>query len=526
MNNWERALHMGILSSFISTIKRFQNDQRGSMAIIVAVAAVPLIIAGGAAIDLERAVNARTALRASLDSAALYAATLSDTSNSALTTKAQAYITANYANNGDAIISNFAIVNNGSTVTASGTATVNSAFMNLVGINTMAVNSTSTVVKQGFNLEVSLVMDNTGSMKNVNPVTGNTSVADAMAAANLFIQMVPPQNNGITYTKIAVVPYNNSVNMGTAALAQSARGIYLPGTTNPVIGTPLTTLGVPVQNFTFNANMTGQQANQSFGNSAAVNCTNTNNTPCQITLPITNCVTERTGTQAATDASMSIYPVGRAYQPGDNGCTVTPIVPLSTTAAPLTAAINSMVAGNSTAGQVGIAWGWYALSPNVGIWSGSSVPASYSVTIGSPTYVSSTPNTNQVHKVMILMTDGDYNSAMCNGVITGNDANLGDYSNPYYGSAHGTGYPNEHIKCAPTNSDAYTQSAAMCTAIKASGVELYVVSFQLNTSITRNVNLINGCASDAAHVINADTTSPSAAFAAIANQINAMRIQS
>ena len=517
---------MDTFTKFKSVGARFKADQRGTVAVIAALSAIPLLLATGAAVDLGRAVNARTALRASLDSAALYAATLSDTSNGTLTSKAQAYMAANYVNNQDALISNFAIVNNGTTVTASGTVTLQTAFMGLVGTNTIAVNSISTVLKQGFNLEVSLVMDNTGSMKNVNPVTGNSSVFDAMAAANLFIQMVPPQNNGITYTKIAVVPYNNSVNMGTAALAQSARGIYLPGTTNPVIGTPLTTLGVPVQNFTFNANMTGQQANQSFGNSAAVNCTNTNNTPCQITLPITNCVTERTGTQAATDASMSIYPVGRAYQPGDNGCTVTPIVPLSTTAAPLTAAINSMVAGNSTAGQVGIAWGWYALSPNVGIWSGSSVPASYSVTIGSPSYVSSTPNTNQVHKVMILMTDGDYNSSMCNGVITGNDPNLGDYSNPYYGSAHGTGYPNEHIKCAPTNSDAYTQSAAMCTAIKASGVELYVVSFQLDNSIARNVNLINGCASDAAHVINADTTSPSAAFATIANQINAMRIQS
>jgi len=502
---------------FKPMVRRFVADQGASMSIVAALSAVPLILAGGAAVDLERVLNARTALRASLDSAALYAASLNDTSDSSLTTKAKNYVTTNYSATSDGAVANFAIVSNASTVTASGQVVVPTVFMGIVGTNSITVGATSTVLKQGFNLEVALVLDNTNSMNSINAKTGYTAIHDAIAAANLFVQMVPPQNSGQTYTKIAAIPYNNSVNMGTSALAQSARGAILSGTS----ATP------GYQNYTFATNslITGNRANTYWG----VMCNNSGaSSTCQRTFPITNCVTERTGAQAYTDTSLAANPVGRAYfinsGPLPNTCAVAPMVPLSVTAAPLTTAINSMVANYSTAGQVGIAWGWYALSPNVGMWSGTSAPASYSVTVGSPSYASTTPNINQVHKVMILMTDGDYNVGYCNGVISGSDPVMGTSS--LDGSTVGTAEPPDHIGCAPTNGDTYTQSTAMCKAIKASGIEVYVVTFQLNTTISRNVALTQNCATDAAHVIDADAVSPSAAFAKIANQLNAMRIQS
>ena len=484
---------MGVFTKFKVALNRFHSDQRGSMAILVAFTAVPLIVAGGAAIDLERALNARTALRASLDSAALYAATLSDTSNSTLTSKAQAYMSANYLNNADATLSDFAIVNNGSTVTASAKVSLTTAFMGLVGINNITVGSVTTVVKQGFNLEVALVLDNTGSMGFVNPVTGNTAEQDAISAANLFVQMVPPQNSGQTYTKIAAIPYNNSVNLGTTAYANYARGPIASGTS--------TTPGYSIYRFN---SYTGDPQAYSYASN------------------IGTCVTERQGAQAYTDVSpynssgVLVAPFGRFYGPtGYNGCTVTAMVPLQVTAAPLTAAINAMSAGGSTAGQVGIAWGWYALSPGVGIWSGTSSPASYSVTVGSPSYVSTTPNINQVHKVMILMTDGEYNSAYApDGVI----------SAPSSLSGSGASYYQSPASSPLGNS--YTQAMSMCGAIKTSGIEVYVVTFQYKPQIVQRANLVNACATDAAHIIDADTTSPSAAFAKIANQLNAMRIQS
>ena len=64
----------------------------------------------------------------------------------------------------------------------------------------------------------------------------------------------------------------------------------------------------------------------------------------------------------------------------------------------------------------------------------------------------------------------------------------------------------------------------MCTAIKQKGVELFVITFQLDKSNAQRVALTQNCATDASHVIDADVTSLDAAFAKIANSIVAMRI--
>ena len=83
------------------------------------------------------------------------------------------------------------------------------------------------------------------------------------------------------------------------------------------------------------------------------------------------------GAQAYTDAAVATYPVGRQYGANINPCSVTAYLPLSTNSTTLKSTINSMVAANYTAGQVGIAWGWYTLSPNFGLFTGESVPAGY-----------------------------------------------------------------------------------------------------------------------------------------------------
>ncbi|HEY5364476.1 MAG TPA: TadE/TadG family type IV pilus assembly protein [Aestuariivirga sp.] len=487
---------MNVLPKLKSVLKRFACNQKGSMSIVVAVAAIPMLVAIGSAVDIERAINARTALQSSLDSAALYAATLNDTTSAALTSDSKIYVTNNYLNNSDAQVSNYAVTNNGSTLTASAQVTLNTTFMTLVGIKTVNVSAKSTVLRQGINLEVSLVLDNTTSM-------AGQAMTDAKAAANLFVSMVPPQpvsSSSTTYTKIALVPYNNAVNLGTTANANYAHGAYKAGTS--------TTAGY--QNFKFN---NPSNTTMTFSATSASG--------------LSTCVTERTSPVAARSTDVSPYnssgvlvaPFGFMYGPSGNDCSVTAVVPLSTTAAPLTTAISAMSAAGSTAGQVGIAWGWYALSPTVGIWSGSSVPGAYSVTVGNPAFISTTPNLNQVHKVMILMTDGEYNSAYDgNGVI----------SSP--SSLSGSGSTSNQSKVASPIGDSYTQASQMCTAIKAAGVELYVVTFQLTPAIRaaypNRPAFVNACATDANHVVDADSTSPSAAFAKIANQLNAMRIQS
>jgi len=495
--------------------RRFARAQGGNLSLILGLSIIPLMLCMGVAVDYERAINARTQLQAALDTGALYAASYAmnnaGASGATLTTVSKPYTVQNYEDAGDATLSNYAVVDNGQTVTASATVKLTTYFMSVAGVTSMSMNVQSTVQKTGVNIEVSLVLDNTNSMNSVNASTGNTAIADLKTAAQKFVNTVMPATQGTYYTKIAVVPYNNSVNMGSAALAQAARGGYLtlPTTTSTLPGW---------QNYQFAIN-SSLSANWVWSN-YSTKCDNyPSNSTCLRTFPITNCVTERTDLiNAYTDASAALFPVGRAYQTSSNGCTVTPLVPLSTSASTLNTAISSMTAANSTAGQVGIAWGWYTLSPNIGIWSGASVPASYSK-------LTATDGT-KVRKVMILMTDGEYNSAMCNGVITGNDTTNGSAGSPYYYSVVGSGGPIDHIGCAPTNGGVYTQATKMCAAIKAAGIEVYVITFQLDKTVAQRVSLATNCATDSSHLIDADTTSLDSAFQAIANQILAMRISS
>jgi Flp pilus assembly protein TadG len=456
--------------------KRWLKNDSGNITMIFGFAIIPVILAAGSAIDFERISDAKTKLQASVDSATLYAASLNDTEDATLKTKSQPFLLANYVHDTDITLTTYTAHNAGDSIVGTGEISVKTWFMGLFGINYMTVSAASTVKKSGINLEVSLVLDNTGSM-------AGTPIANLKTAATNFVNKVMPATQGQFYTKIAAIPYNNGVNLGNSAA--SARGSYIAGQTSTTPGS---------EYFKFTTNTGGSQ-----------------------TLQITNCVTERTGGQAYTDAAFSLYPVGRSYLGSGNPCSVQQMVPLTTTAATLNSTINAMTSGGSTAGQVGIAWGWYALSPNVGIWSGASQPATYDK-------LTTTDVMTKVKKVMILMTDGEYNSANANGVITGADPTNGSPGNPYYGSVPGSGGPGDHINIAPTNGNSYTQSNSMCAAIKASGVEVFVITFQLDKTNTNRVNLVNNCATDSAHILDADTTSLDVAFNGIANNILSMRV--
>ena len=455
-----------------STWQRFALNHRANVTIIFAVSSLGILLAAGGAVDFERTISAKYALTEALDSAAIYAANLpSSTTNQARNAAVQNYVNANYNYKDDVALTGVTVTNYSDHVAVNGTVTVQSAFMQLAGVPTITVPVGVEVQKSGINLEVSLVLDNTGSMNSVSQGAANPAIVDMKAAAVKFVDTVMPATQGNFYTKIAVVPYNNSVNLGSSALAASARGA--------IQTSPSTSTTPGYSNFKF---------------TSATNQTQT--------YPSTNCVTERQGSEAYSDASTATYPVGLFYgPPGYNGCTVTPIVPLSTSASTLDAAINSMSAGNSTAGQVGIAWGWYTLSPAIGLWSGNSIPAGYDkLTIAD--------NTQKVKKIMVLMTDAEYNSAYCNGVI----------SQP--SSIPGSGSTSYQIPCSSSLGNSYAQANAVCSAAKAIGIEVYVITFQLDTSYPQRVALTQNCATDAAHILNAaSSTDLDAVFTGLANSI-------
>jgi Flp pilus assembly protein TadG len=217
------------------------------------------------------------------------------------------------------------------------------------------------------------------------------------------------------------------------------------------------------------------------------------------TLPVTTCVSERT-VNAYTDASPATTKLSYQYAPSGNSCITQTIMPLSTNKTALHGLAGSLTAGGSTAGHLGLAWAWYMLAPNFGsLWPAASQPAAYK-------------KTNLI-KAVILMTDGFFNSAYCNGVITGNLADSGSTS--------------EHTACAPVDTS-LNQAKALCTAIKASGITLYTVGFYIASNSSDDVaarTFLSACATDPGHFYQADNGAALiAAFKAIGQGLSELRL--
>jgi hypothetical protein len=89
------------------------------------------------------------------------------------------------------------------------------------------------------------------------------------------------------------------------------------------------------------------------------------------------------------------------------------------------------------------------------------------------------------------MTDGEYNSIYCNGVIAQN-------------STTGSGSNDTRINCNGNNGSSYEQTARLCTQIKAQGIRVYTVGFAIqNTQVARQ--LMATCASESSYAYEANT---------------------
>ena len=218
------------------------------------------------------------------------------------------------------------------------------------------------------------------------------------------------------------------------------------------------------------------------------------------------CVSERTGLQRFTDAAPSLLAlVGPNYAPPSDPCPSNSITPLTNNKTVLKAQIDLLQAAGSTAGHIGVAWGWYLLSPNWGyLWPSASQPAPY-----SDLELRDARGLPLLRKIVILMTDGEFNTAYCNGVISKD-------------STSGSG--SDHINCNATNGSSFSQSESLCTNMKASGILVYTVGFNLGTAESAR-DLMTHCATDDSHAFLASTGDElRQVFREIATRIASLRL--
>ncbi len=212
--------------------------------------------------------------------------------------------------------------------------------------------------------------------------------------------------------------------------------------------------------------------------------------------PASTCVSERAGAQRYTDASPATAYVGLNYA-ARQPCPSATIMPLTSDRNALNTRISGLTTGGSTAGHIGLAWGWYMISPN---W-GSLFPAdSRGAAYGA----------RETLKIVVMMTDGAFNTAYCDGVVSRDSTN---------GSA------SDHINCDATNGQPFPQASHICDAMKQQGVIIYTVGFGLSSEGQEAQDFMRTCATDESHAYLAENGQELiAAFQAIAASITQLRI--
>ena len=208
------------------------------------------------------------------------------------------------------------------------------------------------------------------------------------------------------------------------------------------------------------------------------------------------CLVERPGGQAYTDSSTSGVgqQLGILYTSSGACNTSNYVTPLTSNKTRLNAAIDDLLTSGGTAGQLGAAWGWYMLSPNFAdIWDDEveNKPAAY--------------DTEDLIKVAVLMTDGEFNYQSCYGVQK-------------------TLLPSSFTSSNCDTMSEFEQAQTICTNMKAAGVVIYTVGMQLGTSAD-TIDFLTDCASNSQYAhLASDAATLQVAFKKIAQSISRLRI--
>lgn len=203
-----------------------RRDERGNVSIIFALSAIPILGIVGLAVDLGRAMNARSQVQAAADAAAIAAIRLATDDSDARVDMAKKVFKANTSHiTGVAqeIVPSVALADG--SVSVSAIAAINTSFGGLVGVPKLNVGATSSAqVASGKQLELAMMIDLTGSMGETR--SGSTKISGLkLAAADLLTILFPNGATTSNNVRVSVVPFADYVNAGTYAASVTG----LPG---------------------------------------------------------------------------------------------------------------------------------------------------------------------------------------------------------------------------------------------------------------------------------------------------------
>ncbi len=443
----------------------FAKAEQGNIAVIFAIALVPILSFVGAAVDYSRAVQARSAMQAALDSTALMLSkdlSMNTITQDQIGTKAQAYFNALFTDKNalPSVTVNAtytASTSMGSTILVTGTGSYTTTFMKIAGYPQLGINTSSTSAWGNTRMRVAMALDNTGSMASSGKIG-----ALRTAASNLVDQLSAlAKNPGDVY--ISVVPFAKDVNVGSSNYTQS----WLDWTDWDAA----------------NGSNTCTARNQ-WGS-----CTSWTWVPANHNT-WTGCVTDRTqpydtmNTTPTSGNTATLFPADEYYENSEHYCKtgnspyLQPIMPLSYDWTGIKTMITAMQPTGGTNQPIGLAWAWMTLQQSTPM----NAPAQ------DPNYI--------YKQAIILLSDG---------------LNTEDRW-PSYGDGR-----------TQFNGLIDARQKILCDNIKAQGITIYTV--QVNTGSDPTSAVMQYCASstDKFYLVTSATQTVSV-FQDIGNSLSKLRV--
>jgi Flp pilus assembly protein TadG len=502
------------MCSAVAWLRRFWTARRGNVAVIYALALLPLTLAAGGGLDYARAIVVKQSMGGALDAAALAVATASKSSTTAqLQTVAQQYFSANYnLSSGYGTPTAVTVTKSGQTITVSASCSMPTTMLQVIGISNWSVTSTSTVTYGQTKLWVALVLDNTGSMAQSDN-TGLTKMSALKSASHSLLTLLQSAGANDGDVRVSIIPFTRNVLIGTSYASSSWLSFsdFIAAPTAPA-----TSIG-PGSNCPWSDTSNGyhcasapangssdasrvpssgtysgyicpsQSTSGHYWNGCYDSVSTGKNTwshtwRANATSTWTGCITDR---GLATKPSGSDYDVladtptsqiAKSMMVAENApsCPGTAVLPLTYDWTVLNSRIDAMVANGSTNQTIGLVWGWHSLTQGVPL----SPPA--------------LPDDTQ--RVIVILSDGLNTQNRWSG----------------NGSAQ--------------SSDVDSRMALVCANAKAAGITIYAVYVDIGGS-QGNSSVLQACATDSSKYYDLTSSSQiQSAFTDIGQQITNLRV--
>ncbi len=201
-------------TSPLALMTRFRKDETGAFSLFGLYMFLLMVMIGGLAVDLMRFETKRVKLQGTLDSATLAATNLQQTLDPEDLIKdfmakrgydpnlVQVNNDSTYIGRDEAAGIEGKLVSRG--VTASYDLTMNTFFMHMLDINTLSTGTGSGAFERVQDVEISLVVDISGSM-------GGSKIAALKDSAKSFFRAVINEERTEGITSVSVIPYNHAI---------------------------------------------------------------------------------------------------------------------------------------------------------------------------------------------------------------------------------------------------------------------------------------------------------------------------